>query len=71
MSFVGIGTTGYPIVRYDTRKTERNVFGGNFAKQVAEAAQTTGQTSTAILHGSDGETGDIAICSGVDIENNS
>ena len=30
-----------------------------------------GQISTAILHGSDEETGDIAICSGVDIENNS
>ena len=71
MSVDGIGTTGYPIAGYDTRKTERNVLGGNFAKQVAEAAQTTGQTSTAILHGSDEETGDIAICSGVDIVNNS
>lgn len=38
---------------------------------MAEAAQTIRQTSTAILHGSDEETGDIAICSGVDIENNS
>ena len=71
MSVSGIGTTDYPIARDGTRKTERNVAGGNFAKQVAEAAQTTGQTSTAILHGSDEETGDIAICSSVDIENNS
>ena len=71
MSVSGIGTTDYPIARDGTRKAERNVAGGNFAKQVAEAAQTTGQTSTAILHGFDGETGDIAICSGVDIENNS
>lgn len=71
MSVSGIGTTDYPIARDSTRKTERNVVGGNFAKQVAEAAQTTGQTSTAILHGSDEETRDIAICSGVDIVNNS
>ncbi|MDE6714612.1 MAG: hypothetical protein K2K20_12870 [Lachnospiraceae bacterium] len=71
MSVSGIGTTGYPIAGYDTRKTERNVAGGNFAKQAAEAAQATGQTSTAILHGSDEETGDIAICSNVDIVNNS
>ena len=71
MSVSGIGTTDYPIARDGTRKAERNVAGGNFAKQVAEAAQTTGQTSTAILHGSDEETGDIAIWSSVDIENNS
>lgn len=66
MSVSGIGTTDYPIARDGTRKTERNVAGGNFAKQVAEAAQTIRQTSTAILHGSDEETGDIAICSGVE-----
>ena len=71
MSISGIGAPGYPTAGYDARKTERNVVGGNFAKQVIEAAQTTGQISTAILHGSDEETGDIAICSGVDIENNS
>lgn len=57
MSVSGIGTTDYQIAGYDTRKTERNVVGGNFAKQVAEAVQTTGQTSTAILHGSYEETG--------------
>ena len=71
MSVSGIGTTDYPIARDATRKTERNVAGGNFAKQVAEAAQTTGQTSTAILHGSDEETGDIAVFSNADIVNNS
>lgn len=71
MSVSGVGAPGYPTAGYDARKTERNVVGENFAKQVIEAAQTTGQISTAILHGSDEETGDIAICSGVDIENNS
>jgi len=71
MSVSGIEITDYPIARDGTRKTERNVVGGNFAKQVEEAAQTTGQTSTAILHGSDEKMGDIAICSGVDILNNS
>lgn len=71
MSVSGIGTTGYPIVGYDTRKTERNVEGGNFAKQAAEAAQATAQTSTAILHGSDEETGDKAVFSSVCLVNNS
>ena len=71
MSVSGIGTTVYQIAGYDTRKTERNVAGGNFAKQAEEAAQATAQTSTAILHGSDEETGDIAIFSNVDVVNNS
>ena len=70
MSVSGIGATGYPIAGYEARKTERNAAGENFAKQAAEAAQA-GQTSTAVLHGSDEETGDIAICSNVDIVNNS
>ena len=71
MSVSGIGTTGYPIAGYDTRKTERNVAGGNFAKQAEEAAQATAQTSTAILHGSDEETGDKAVFSSVCLVNNS
>ena len=71
MGINGIGTTGYPIAGYDTRKTERNVAGGNFAKQAEEAAQATAQASTAILHGSDEETGDIAVFSNADIVNNS
>ena len=71
MSVSGIETTGYQIAGYDTRKTERNVAGGNFAKQAEEAAQATAQTSTAILHGSDEETGDISIFSNVDVVNNS
>ena len=33
MSVSGIGTTGYPIAGYDTRKTERNVAGGNCYRQ--------------------------------------
>ena len=71
MSVSGIGTTGYPIAGYDTRKTERNVAGGNFAKQAEEAAQATAQASTAILHGSDEETGDKAVFSSVCLVNNS
>jgi len=65
MSISGIGAAGYPIAEYATRKTERNAAGGTFAKQAAEAART------AVLHGSDEETGDIAICSNVDIVSNS
>ncbi len=34
MSVSGIGTTGYPIAGYETRKTERNVAGGNFADTI-------------------------------------
>ena len=70
MSVSGIGTAGYLEAGYDTRKTERSVSGGNFAKQAEEAAQVAAQTSSAILHGSDEETGDIAIFSNVDIVNN-
>ena len=65
MSISGIGAAGYPAAGYETRKTERNASGGDFAKQAAEAAQ-----AAAILHGSDEETGDIAIFSNVDIVNN-
>ena len=67
MSVIGIGTTGYPIAGYDTRKTERNVAGGNFAKQVAEAAQAAGTASTVTLHGAEEGTGDIAIFSGAEV----
>ena len=65
MNVNGIGATGYQTAGYETRKTERNASGGDFAKQAAEAAQ-----AAAILHGSDEETGDIAIFSNVDIVNN-
>ncbi|MDE6319328.1 MAG: hypothetical protein K2M22_06430 [Lachnospiraceae bacterium] len=51
---------------YETRKTERNVVGGNFAKQAAEAAQAAGQ-ATAILHGADEGTGDVTVFSGAEI----
>lgn len=58
MSVSGIGSTGYSMAWYNTRKTEKNVSGTSFA---AQAAQTTAQTSPIILHGSDKETGDIAV----------
>ena len=38
MSVSGIGTIGYPIVGYETRKTERNVAGGNFTDVINKAA---------------------------------
>ena len=50
MSVSGIGAAGYPVAGYETRRTERNAAGGNFAKQAAQAA---GQTQTATLHGAD------------------
>ena len=39
MNVNGIGATGYPAAGYETRRTGRNVAGGNFAEQAAEAAQ--------------------------------
>ena len=62
MNVNGIGTAGYPVAGYETRRTERNVAGGKFAEQAAEAAQ-----ATATLHGADEGTGDIAISSWADV----
>jgi hypothetical protein len=50
------------IWQHEIRKTERSVTGGNFAKQVAEAAQ-----ATAILHGTKEGSGYIRIFSGAEI----
>lgn len=57
MSVSGIGTS-YPAAGYETRKTERNVAGGDFAKQ-ARAAAT--------LHGADEGSGDIMVFSGAEV----
>ena len=62
MSVSGIGAAGYPAAGYETRKTERNVAEGNFAKQAAEAAQ-----ATATLHGAEEGSGDITVFSGAEI----
>ncbi|MCM1400050.1 MAG: hypothetical protein NC225_11290 [Clostridium sp.] len=62
MSISGIGAAGYPAAGYETRRTERNVAGGNFAKQAAEAAQ-----ATATLHGAEEGSGDITVFSGAEI----
>lgn len=67
MSVNGIGAAGYPSADYETRKTERNTEGGNFAKQAAEAVQAAGQTQTATLHGADEGSGDITIFSGAEL----
>ncbi len=66
MSVSGIGVAGWSVAGRETRKTERNVVGGNFAKQVAEAAQVSGQ-ATAILHGADEGSGDVTIFSGAEV----
>ena len=62
MSISGIGAAGYPAAGYETRKTERNVAGGNFAKQAAEAAQ-----AAATLHEAEEGSGDITVFSGAEI----
>lgn len=66
MGISGIGATGYPAAGYETKRTERNVAGGNFAKQAAEAAQAAGK-ATATLHGADEDSGDIAVSSWADV----
>lgn len=62
MSVNGIGAAGYPSAGYETRRTERNTAGRNFAKQAAEAVQ-----ATAALHGADEGSGDITISSWADV----
>lgn len=59
MSINGIGAAGYPAAGYETRRTERNVAGGDFAKQAAQA--------TATLHGADEGSGDITVFSGAEV----
>lgn len=59
MNVNGIGATGYPAAGYETRRTERNVAGRNFAEQAAQA--------TATLHGAEEGSGDIAISSWADV----
>ena len=66
MSVYGIGVTGYPGTGYEMRRTERNMPGGNFAKQAAETAQAAGR-ATAILHGAEEGSGDITIFSGAEL----
>ena len=55
----GIGATGYPAAGYETRRAERNVTGGKFSEQAAQA--------TATLHGAEEGSGDIAISSWADV----
>ncbi len=66
MSVNEIGAAGYLMSGYETRKTERNVAGGNFAKQAAEAAQAAGQAA-AILHGAEEGSGDVTVFSGAEL----
>lgn len=70
MSVNGIGTAGYPITGYETRKKEQNEVRVNFAKQAAETVQASGQVA-ATLHGADEGSGDIAVSSWADVVNES
>ena len=66
MGINGIEAAGYPAAGYETKKTERNVAGGDYAKRAAEAAQAAGK-ATAILHGAEEGSGDITIFSGAEV----
>lgn len=64
MNIGRIGTAGYLVAGYETRRAQRNVADEKFA---AQAAQSAGQTQTAVLHGSDEGTGDITVSSWADV----
>ncbi len=44
MSISGIGAAGYPAAGYETRKTERNVAGGNFVDAINKERNKCFQT---------------------------
>ncbi len=44
MGINGIGTAGYPVTGYTTKRTQQNVAGRNFAEQVNNAAVKKGHT---------------------------
>ena len=69
MNVSGI-TTDYPI-GYEARRTQGATTENNFAKEIASTAQANGTGATATLHGSDEETGDIAVSSWADVVNGS
>ena len=51
MSVNGIGTTGYPIAGYETRKAQRNTTGMDYTNQMCNMVQTTQMSSGAFeLH---------------------
>ena len=70
MDINGITADYYP-TGYGTGKTGETASENNFAKEIAEAAQTSGTAPTAILHGNDEETGDIAVFAWADLINGS
>lgn len=46
MNVNGIGTTGYQAAGYETRRTERNAAGGNFADAINKAARNEAPKGT-------------------------
>lgn len=52
VSISGIGAAGYPAAGYETKRTERNVAGGNFADAINKAA-TKKETNAFRPEGSD------------------
>ena len=64
-------TAGYYPTGYETGKMGKAESGINFAKEIAGMAQANGAGAAATLHGSDEETGDIAVSSWADVVNGS
>ena len=57
---IGGATTNYSAA-YDTAKVQNAGTDKNFAKKIADAAQTKGTGETSAVHGSDEESGDTAV----------
>lgn len=68
MNLNGIGTARYLASAYEKGKTSGNKAGADFAKQAADAVQAAGR-STAVLHGAEEGSGDIAVSSWADVVN--
>ena len=56
----------YPM-GYETKGTQKTTFNNDFAGKITDAAQVNGAGAAAVLHGSDEETGDIAVSSWADV----
>ena len=62
---------GYYHKGYEDRKTQKVTSENNFAKEITGTAQAKGTGAAAALHGSDEETGDVAVSSWADVVNGS
>ena len=61
------GVTRNNPIGYENNRSQRAASENSFAKEIASTAQANGAGATAVLHGSDEETGDVAVSSWADM----